>query len=365
MKKLNVLAILLLSMMLVFTACGKKQTAETEATETETQLETSLVIETATETEDATEAETEEVLPEGMMYSYLTGEVIDEKIGKKRPYAIMINNIHEALPQSGVEEADIIYEAEVEGGITRLLALFQDVKDIKKIGSIRSARHYYIDFANENEAIYVHYGQSTYAQDRINRDGLTTIHGLSGYEGSVFYRSSDRKAPHNVYTTGDMLAKGLEITGLSRKYSKDYKSRFKFYKKDTDLKKGEDAETVKIPFDSNPKFKYNTEDGLYYRSQYGEKHIDRETDHQLAFKNIIVQYVSQTALGNKGHQELGIYGSGKGFYITNGKAIEITWERDGASDVTKYYNSKGKQIHMNQGKTFIEIVSDRKTVTFK
>lgn len=192
---------------------------------------------------------------------------VDKKIGLQRSYAIMTNNIKEGLPQSGVSQAEMIYEAQVEGGITRLMALFQDVDHVEKIGSIRSARHYYIDFANDNDAIYVHYGQSKYALSRIEDENITTIRGLSGYESQVFYRSTDRKAPHNVYTTGEMLRAGLEVTGLSRDYPKDFQSHLQFNRDDIALKEGTNAEKVNIPFDSKPYFTYNTEDGLYYRYQ--------------------------------------------------------------------------------------------------
>ena len=130
---------LTVGMMLAITACGGKK-----AESTETAAQTAVVVETQTETETAQESEL--TLADGQMFSYLTGEPVDEKIGLQRPYAIMINNIKEGLPQSGVSQAEMIYEAQVEGGITRLMALFQDVDHVEKIGSIRSARHYYIDY---------------------------------------------------------------------------------------------------------------------------------------------------------------------------------------------------------------------------
>ncbi len=344
-------------------ACSKDNTETTE-----TQPETAVVIETKTaaETEPVTETQAAlDEVPEGMMYSYLTGEVVSNEIGMKRPYAIMINNIQAALPQSGVGQAEMIYEAQVEGGITRLMAVFQDVDDVEKIGSIRSARHYYIDFANDNDAIYVHYGQSKYALARIEDENIKTIRGLSSYESSVFYRSTDRKAPHNVYTTGEMLAKGLEITGLSRDYPDDFSPRLLFNTSDTPLEGGTDASTVNIPFDSKPYFTYNTEDGLYYRYQYGEPHIDREDETQLAFKNIIVQYVDERSISSEDHQDLTLNGSGSGWLITDGKAIEVTWERADDADKTTYFDSEGNQISLNPGKTFFEIVPNDKSVSFE
>ena len=158
MKKMKygvAVTVLMAGMMMVITACGGNKTASTEK-----EPQSAVVVETETESETETAAESELTLADGQMFSYLTGEPIDKKAGIQRPYAIMINNIKEGLPQSGVSQADVIYEAQVEGGITRLMALFQDVDDVEKIGSIRSARHYYIDFANDYDAIYVHYGQS-------------------------------------------------------------------------------------------------------------------------------------------------------------------------------------------------------------
>lgn len=349
-----------IGIMMIAVSCGGKKQESTD-----TEVQTAVVVET--QAMNATEAvkETESALPAGEMYSYLTGEPVSETIGKQRPYAIMINNIDVSLPQSGVSQAEMIYEAQVESGITRLMAVFQDVDNIEKIGSIRSARHYYIDFANDNDAIYVHYGQSKYALSRIEDDNIMTIHGLSGYESQVFYRSSDRKAPHNVYTTGKMLAEGLEVTGLTRDYPAGYTPRLQFNHVDTELKDGINAQKVNIPFDSEPYFTYNTEDGLYYRYQYGEAHIDRENDQQLTFKNIIVQYVNEKSISNQDHQDMTLNGSGKGLYITDGKAEEITWKRNDNADKTKYYDASGNEISLNPGKTFFEVVSDSKTVTLE
>ena len=176
-----------IGIMMIAVSCGGKKQESTD-----TEVQTAVVVET--QAMNATEAvkETESALPAGEMYSYLTGEPVSETIGKQRPYAIMINNIETSLPQSGVSQAEMIYEAQVESGITRLMAVFQDVDNIEKIGSIRSARHYYIDFANDNDAIYVHYGQSKYALSRIEDDNIMTIHGLSGYESKVFYHPTER-----------------------------------------------------------------------------------------------------------------------------------------------------------------------------
>ena len=132
-------------------------------------------------------------MPAGEMYSYLTGEPVSETIGKQRPYAIMINNIDVSLPQSGVSQAEMIYEAQVEGGITSVFWLFFKMWiTLKKSGLSGVQDTNYIDFANDNDAIYVHYGQSRFALERIENENITTIHGISSYEPKVFYRSTDQ-----------------------------------------------------------------------------------------------------------------------------------------------------------------------------
>ena len=354
MKKRNILAVFGLAMILGLTACGgKKETAESE-TETTVQI---------TRAETETTSEEREPLPEGQMYSYLTGEPVDEAIGMQRPFAIMINNIQDAIPQSGISQAEIVYECLVESNITRLLCEFQDIENLDKVGSIRSARHYYMDLAQDDEAVFTHFGQSIFAEERI-KAGYPTISGLSGYGGNVFYRTSDRVAPHNVYSSKDGLLAGLEATGMTRDYPEGYEGRFNFYAKDTVPAEGEAAEIVRMPFSyGQPWFEYNEEDGLYYRYQYGEAHIDAENNEQLKFKNLIIQYAARSVISDQDHQDYALIGSGEGLIITNGKATKITWKRETESDRTKYYYEDGTPAYLNAGKSYISVVPSETPVT--
>lgn len=345
MKKRNLVAILGLAAVLGLTACGGKE--KTKAAE-----ESKSTIEV--ETEEV--KETREELAEGQMYSYLTGEVVDEAIGTMRPFAIMINNIDECLPQSGISQAEILYECLVESDITRMMGVFQDIENLNKIGSIRSARHYYMDFAQDECAIFTHYGQSIFAEDRINA-GYKTISGLSGYSEAVFYRSADRVAPHNVFSSKDGLLAGLEYTGLTREYPENYEGRLNFKTEEINLANGDDANKVTMPFYyANPWFEYNEEEGLYYRYQYGDAHIDEENGEQLKFKNLIVQYTTYDLISNEGHKDFALIGSGEGLLITNGKAEKITWKRASENDRTMYYYEDGSLVYLNCGKSYISIV---------
>lgn len=367
MKKRKVTAVLSVILAVAMLAgCGKTEETE-EAAATSTPTPTEEVTETPTPTpEEAIEAEAvESELEEGQMYSYLTGEIVDESIGTQRPFAVMINNLQPAVPQSGTSNAEIMYECLVEGGITRLLAIIQDPSTIEKIGPIRSARHYYIDLAMDNEGIFTHFGWSIFAQARIEDNNLEHINGQV-YDGNGnFFRTSDRVAPHNAYATGTGLIATAESLGYSRDYPEDYTPNLLFNTSDTPLTDGTEALKVNIPFDWNdPYFVYNEEDGLYYRWEYDAEHTDMENGEQLSFKNIIVQYATYTVISDSDHQDIALYTEGNGLYITDGKAIEITWVKTGEDDNTKYYDSDGNQLVMNQGKTMIEVVPDTSTVTF-
>lgn len=358
-KITGLISVLVLSALL---ACGcKKQVQETETEPPQSMTQA----ETETESETETEAETEEVLPEGKMRSYLTGEIIDEAVGQKRPFAVMINNVQEALPQSGISQAGILYEAVVEADITRLMAVFQTSDGLEKVGPVRSCRHYYLDFAHDEEAVYAHFGWSIYAEDRIKKEGIKTLNLMYGGINSVYYRSSDRVAPHNVYVTGDMLQNGLKAFGADDTMPDSYTGRFNYYTKDTDLENGQAANKVAISFTSKSELEYDAQEKNYKKFQYGDKHIDDVTGEQLAFKNIIIQYAPYTCIDtNADCQDIALTGTGKGMYITNGKAVNITWKKDDLqNDHTHYYLEDGSELQINTGKTYIAVIPTDYTVT--
>ena len=148
---------------------------------------------------------------EGMVRSNLTGEYITEKAAEKRPYAVIINNIEYAnANQQGTSQIDVLYEALAEGGITRMLGVIQDVDKIKKLGSVRSARHYFVSFASEWDAIFCHFGQTKYAISKIEELGINNLSGLSAVGPVVYARDYSYKAPHNVFTTGKKMKKGAK-----------------------------------------------------------------------------------------------------------------------------------------------------------
>ena len=294
----------------------------------------------------------------GEAKSKLTGLYVSEKKAAKRPVAVMINNISDALPQSGVSGADVIYECPVEGGITRMMALFEDYKGLDKIGSIRSSRIYYCYFALEWDAIYCHFGQSKYALDLLKSDQIDNICAFN--TPNDFYQTSDRVAPHNTYIGADGIDNAIKSMNYRRNYKDDYKAHFKFAEegKENNLKNGEKAAKVEIGYAHNhPYYTYDKKQKVYKRFQREDKQIDAENNKQLECKNIIIQFVDNTMYDDGKSLNITLTGSGNGYYITNGKAVEITWKKDSLKDKTKYVDE------LNPGKTWINVVQNSTSVT--
>lgn len=344
--------LLIIVIVLSISGCRKKEEPEPVATATPTP--------TPEETEAPLITPEGEIIPEGQVKSYLTGEYVDEKIGTRRPIAVMMNNVKAAVPQAGIGNAGVVYEAPVEGGITRLMSIIEDYDSLEKIGSMRSCRDYFIFYASGFNAIYVHYGQSAYAVPFLELPEVNNLSGLAGYGESVFYRTDDRPSPHNAYTSFEGVQKGIEINEYDQNYSTDYKGSYTFAQvgEQIDLT-GDDASLIKPGYVINePWFEYNPEDGLYYRFQYGAPQIDELTNEQLTFKNIIVQYSSWRNYDENGYLNIDVDAPGEGLYITNGKAVPVTWQKDEAWGPTYYHDASGEQITLNTGKTFVCIVQD-------
>lgn len=309
---------------------------------------------------------------EGMVRSNLTGEYITEKVAKKRPYAVIINNIEYAnANQQGTSQIDVLYEALAEGGITRMLGVIQDVDKIKKLGSVRSARHYFVSFASEWDAIFCHFGQTKYAISKIEELGINNLSGLSAVGPVVYARDYSYKAPHNVFTTGKKMKKGAKKLGYRTKVkSENVAEHFSFYEEDTDLSSTQDTTYVNLPFSnySTCYLKYDKKSKTYKKYEYGKKHIDHKNNKQLSFKNVIIQLVKEKNIDKNGYQHLYLHKrKGEGYYLTNGKRIKITWRKSEVDHRMCYYDEDGNVLTINPGKTYIAAypTSRKKLISFK
>ena len=278
---------------------------------------------------------------------------------KTRPYAVMINNNHAAWPQAGIQDAYLVYEIVVEGGISRMMALYKDA-ETAKIGSIRSSRHYFLDYALENDAIYVHFGWSPQAQSDISKLGINNINGL--YDSSFWRDTTLKRAyEHTAFTNIEKLTVTAKNKGYRMESDKDLLLNYSVDEINLNAKEGAAvANNVSIKYSNyhTTSYEYDSVNKVYKRSMSGEANVDLDTGIQYTAKNIITYQVKDVALAdteNKGRRDLNNIGSGEGYYITNGYAVPITWEKTSRSGQTVYKYKDGTEINVNDGNTFIQI----------
>lgn len=297
----------------------------------------------------------ERIEVDGKIKSYLTGEMTDVAKANRRPLAVMMSNDKQALPQYGINRAAVVYEAPVEGGMNRFMAILEDYDDLERIGSVRSCRTYYTYFAREFDAIYAHYGQSTFAKPYLKN--VDDINGLEGVGGNAFFRTKDRKSPHNAYTSFSLAQTAIGKLGFSQEYDPSYKGHYQFAKAGQEnlLPNGDSAYKVVPGYAmNNPRFEYHEDDGLYYRYQYGAEH--KGDQGQIAVKNILLQYCQSGYYATTEYLNINVHTSEVGYYITNGKVIPVHWKKDGEFGPTRYYDSDDQEIVLNKGKTWVCII---------
>ena len=309
--------------------------------------------------------------------------------GTDRPIAVMIDNHTGAWPQANLKKAYIVYEIVVEGGETRLMALFKD-QDLEKIGPVRSARHYFLDYALENDAIYVRHGWSPQAQSDITKLGVNNINGIQE-SSSDFWRVKDKSAPHNMFTSTDSILKIALRKGYDTKsdvrsvlnyvaegYNLTDKYKIKIETEEVEKTENEEetpivkedddgiktkaivAKSVTIPHSKLQTVKYEYNEVLKTYTRYARKRIqtDYVTGDPVTTKNIIITMCDNYTLAdseNKGRQGLKNIGTFDGYYITNGIAIPITCTKTARDAQTVYKDLDGNEIKVNDGNTFINI----------
>lgn len=376
------------------TESGEPETTEevtteavtTEAVTTEAVTET----ETETETEAVTEApepayptvltdngkDTLEIAPaaDGAFLDPLTGQTVEKAEAERRPVAIMLNNIATALPQQHVDAADVLYECQVEGGLTRLLGVYNDWTELDAIGSVRSAREYYIDFAANHDAIFVHAGGSTSAYVHLKSRKPNNLDAVNdGVAGQYFHRDPERRKTmsyeHTLVIDGDNLDAAIAKKKYRTEYASSFANPLHFVGEEQviDLANGKSAKDITVKFGAHTAaFTYDKNSNTYLRFQNGNKHIEGTTDKQLAFENVIVLFCPYTFTGDsKNHIEVDDLGTGKGYYITGGEYVSINWSKANGDTAFKLTYDSGREVYLTPGKTNIEIVNYDGNVTIQ
>ena len=290
----------------------------------------------------------------------LTAEVSEKKVqiyqGNDRPIAVMIDNHNLAWPQAGLNQAYLVYEIIVEGGETRLMPVFKGV-NLDKIGPVRSSRHYFLDYAMENDAIYVHFGWSPEAKSDISKYSINNINGIEE-STSTFWRVKDKIAPHNAVTSTKAILDIAKSKGYKTKSNK--KSVLNYVTDEVDLKDGQSALEVTIPHSNlqTVKYEYDAENKVYKRYARGKEQTDWDTGKAITTKNIIITKCDNYTIDDgedKGRQTITNIGTFDGYYITNGKAIKIKCIKEARNLQTKYVDLNGNEIKVNDGNTWINI----------
>lgn len=283
-----------------------------------------------------------------------------------RPLAVMVNNHVDARPQSGLNHADLVYEIVAEGGITRFLAFFlSDTPE--KIGPVRSTREYYLVLVKElGDAMLMHIGWSPQALEAIETWPVRSL----GRGGGTFWRDTtlDVATEHTAYTNG------VELRTIAEDLGWNGRREFDTWKFKDDKKGYGDApaaNTIAIDFwdkgDYSAYWKYDAGTNSYLRftgydvSDQPISHMDRETQQQLKFKNVVVQFAPEVAIygDDKGRNDYELVGSGDGLIFEDGKVIKATWSKASRDERTKFYDLNGKEIEYNRGEIWISIVPDR------
>ena len=281
--------------------------------------------------------------------------IVDEK-SNQRPIAVVIDNAIGDIRHAGLQHSYINYEFIVEGGLTRILALYKDV-EISIVGPVRSARDYFLDYALEHDAIFAHYGWSPQAEKDISSLKVDNINGMK--DTAPFARDKNLQSPHNVFTSTKKIRDFLADKGYSN--TTDNWKVLNYSIDEVSLEKQENvAQTNKVVIQySNSEYRtysYDNSNKYYLRSQNGKAQIDRKTEKQLNFKNIIIMKVENKSIDKEDRQSLTTVGTGKGYYITNGYAVPINWSKSSRTAKTKYTYENGEEIKVNDGNTFIQVV---------
>ena len=287
---------------------------------------------------------------------------------KTRPLAVVVNNTPVAVKvQTGLNKAYIVYEMPTEGGTCRLMALFKDAGNVT-VGTIRSARHNFIDYAFESDAIFTCFGWSHYAQDQLQKQGVINyIQGLVS-EGGMYRKNPENLASeHTAYMDTDKVYESAKNKGYSLETDKSVLLNYNVKDVDISEKEGaKKADKVVVSYDGSSNvttFKYNVETKMYEKYVTSKETLckDHDTGEVISTKNIIIEKINVSTASDGKYLELQTTGSGSGWYITNGQAVPIKWSKSDRKAKTKYTYTDGTEIEVSDGRTYIEVMPTNRT----
>lgn len=313
------------------------------------------------------EPEPEPYVPTGT--NPLTGLPMEPEYETLRPVAVMLNNLKAAQPQLGTSLADIIYEVPAEGGITRMMALYQTLEgeNVGALGSIRSSRPYYIELALGHDALYVHAGGSPQAYSDISKWGVDHMDGVNGgSDAKIFWRDAERRRTmgyeHSMLTSSESILNYLSEGHFRTEHKSNYTYSQKFVEDATPIN-GETAEHVSVKFSQykTGTFDYDAATGKYMVGQYGKEYVDGNTEEQVGVTNLLVLETAISVISGDSYGRLTVKttGEGKGTYFCGGKTIPICWSRANRNSPFVYTTQGGIPLNLGRGNSYVCILSPK------
>lgn len=283
----------------------------------------------------------------------LTGEVLQQEISPPTVFALMIDNSIDAWPQSGLNDAFLVIETLAEGRIPRFIVFFGADQTVEKIGPVRSARSYFIEWASAFGAVFGHVGGSPDALLQLSTANVIDLNQY--YWGDFFWRSFDRYAPHNVYTSTELLNEAIALDEESSAPLYTYW----IFKEDVVLEqRPEQGKIVVADFGSEEylvEWEYDPETNTYTRFQGGTLTLLQDESPMVA-NNVIVLFTEMEILDAIGRRDIRTIGEGEALVYQDGIVIEAVWKKETEESMLKFFTVDGEEVKMNAGKTWIEVV---------
>lgn len=275
------------------------------------------------------------------------------------PYlAVIIDNHPDARPQNGLNAASVVYEAPVEAGITRLLAIYPSGAGVAQIGPVRSVRPYFIDWAAEYGAVLAHVGGSPAALDRL-KNGSDTVTDLNEFwNGANFWRAADRTAPHNAYTSNALLEKAAARKDAEARKLNTW--RFKDDAPPAERPAESDLNVASKVAGYEVRWHYLPDRNAYERYQGGRRQQD-EAGPVLA-RNVVVLLTKVAVIDATGRRSIQTTGEGQAVFALDGQTYRGTWRKASPAGRTRLYDVSGTELRLNRGMTWIEVVPDNTEV---
>lgn len=373
--------LLLLVFMLLLSACAK---APEDTTPTDTHGAFPDTLPTTTTTPPTTQtpvntvptdpSEPEDTQPELNYQHPLTGKALAEPM-LQRPVAVMLNNIIAAMPQHGVSQADILYEVLAEGGITRCIGIFTDLENLEKVGSIRSARKYFVQIAQGYDASYVHAGGSGEASNYLKT--LKNMDLDAGFSDTHFYRDQERinagySLEHTLFSSGEKILAYAQHCGVTTALDEEKSYGMTF--DDSKVIVGKSAKKVTVYFNmggtpnaytKSTAFTYDEKTKLYSAAQHGGNYIDGNSKETIAFRNVIALCTPTSLQSDQYLLTINTTGTGTGYFACNGQIVEINWSRKTVNDPFTFTLTNGNPVTFGVGATYIGVIPTGATVDWE